>query len=90
MEEYRQIKAKLIELVDTTEKRRINWERLIEIVSAQSGIRFDRVRLHFMDLIDGQVFDLDMTPLGGVMINAKNSKHQFKTHRQFIPGVSKA
>ena len=90
MEEYQQIRSKLIELVDTTEKRRINWERLIEIASAQTGIRFDRVRLHFLDLLEAEVFDLDTTPLGGVMINIKNSKHTNKTHRQFIPGASKS
>jgi len=83
MDEYQIIRNKLIEIVDTRERRCIHWERLIEIASAQLNIKFNKVRVHFLNLLDAEVFFIDDSPYGKVLVNIKNSKYSTLSYRQF-------
>lgn len=83
MNEYQIIRNKLIEIVDTLERRCIHWERLIEIASFQLGIKFSIVRDHFFNLLEAEVFFIDDSPYGRVTINIKNSKYSTLSYRQF-------
>jgi len=83
------IKQQLIDLVDTGAKRRINWERLVDIVAYRSNHSKKGVERQLLDMVEDGIFKLDDTPLGGVMINVENSKYT-STHHQFIPEASVA